>query len=132
MSPHYIVHKSIRNIVRKITKVLCLIVIFSFPAMGADSFNYANTELRLISINDIINRLGQNVAFKGNDGCDYYGSTEYIDKRGGIFLSARVCSSLRQEIKARAYLIQLKHQKTPTVLVPAGSEWELKQDWTSK
>ncbi|EBJ5123718.1 hypothetical protein DV579_23035 [Salmonella enterica] len=72
---------------KKIIKVLCLIVSFSFPAMAVDSFNHANTELRLINIDDIINRLGQNVAFKGNDGCNYYGSTEYIDKIGGILLS---------------------------------------------
>ncbi|HCL5312770.1 TPA: hypothetical protein N2G38_005169 [Salmonella enterica] len=112
-------------------KVLCLMVSFSFPAMAADSFNHANTELRLINIGDIINRPGQNVAFKGSDGCNYYGSTEYTDKRGGIFLGTRLCSSLRQEIKARAYMIQLKRQKTPTVLIPAGSVWELKQDRTS-
>ncbi|EAW2473941.1 hypothetical protein DMO59_22915 [Salmonella enterica subsp. diarizonae] len=117
---------------KKIIKVLCLIVSFSFPAMAVDSFNHANTELRLINIDDIINRLGQNVAFKGNDGCNYYGSTEYIDKIGGILLSTRLCSSLRQEIKARAYMIQLKRQKTPIALIPAGSVWELKQDWTSK
>lgn len=114
-------------------------VSFSFPAMAADSFNHANTELRLINIGDIINRPGQNVAFKGSDGCNYYGSTEYTDKRGGIFPGTRLCSSLRQEIKARAYMIQLKRQKTPTptptptptALIPAGSVWELKQDRTS-
>lgn len=114
------------------SKVLYLIAIFSFPAIAADSFKYANNELRLININDIISSTPQYVKFKGNDGCNYYGTTKDIDKRGGIILSTRLCSSLRQNIKARAYLIELKQPKIPTSLIPAGNGWQVKQDWTSK
>jgi len=113
-----------------ITRVLFLIFSFSFHAMAEDSFSYENTELRLININNIITLHPQNVAFKGNDGCNYYGTIKDKDKRGGVFISTRLCSSLRQEIKARAYLIDLKLPKSPTNLIPAGNGWELRQDWT--
>jgi hypothetical protein len=84
--------------------------------------------LRLSNINDVKSRASQDVVFSGNDSCKYYGNTKNANSLGGVIVARRVCHGQSQNLKARAYLIELKKIGTVVPLIPEGSVWILKCD----
>lgn len=99
-------------------KVFCMLLLWAPLAAWAN--------INLTNITDIQSLSPQDVTFKGDDNCTYFGNTRSRDYKDGVMITRKVCADKSETLSTRAYLTELKQGESPVPLVPAGSGWILK------